>query len=319
GPAPRLRRGAPERRAPLEAPGAAEGPDPVFTPAIDDALPPLGSRRHTIDVRVAQLDLRQPVDYAAPLFTSARVSQYAFGITNPAFGGDAGGVLTPPATLTQLGFNPPNLPLFAKGTTPFVGDYIDIAGLEFVRDPAGDWRFNTKPASAPVFHAVWTSNQDVQPPPDGDWTSYTPPGKPGWVPAREGMRNQNVYTGRITQGLVVSSPQTSKVLKPYAPDDPSSVTTFVVEVQNRTADGRWFRLSIAGQPASGQASLVPLDASAPPPETRDTLIPPLSGATYTVFAASADAAATIQLRVAEIAGPGGDPVSRGLSTFPVPN
>src|SRR5262249_49073960 len=153
----------------------------------------------------------------------------------------------------------------------------------------------------------------------GDWTSYTPPGKPGCVPGREGMRNQNVYTGRITQGLVVSSPQTSKALKPYAPDDASSVTTFVVEVQNGTADARWFRLSIAGQPPSGQASLVPLDTSAPPPETRDTLIPSRSGATYTVFAASADAAATIQLGVAEIAGPGSDPVSGGLSSFLVLN
>jgi hypothetical protein len=285
---------------------------------IDDALT-IDSRRHTIDVRVAQLDLRLPVDFSAPVFTSARVSQYPFGVTGTADAGDAGGVVTAPATLTQLAFNPPNLPLFAKGTTPFVGDYIDIAGLEFVRDPSGDWRFNTQPASAPVFHSVWTSNQDVRPPPDGDWTSYTPPGEPGCVPGREGMRNQNVYTGRITQGLVVSSPQTSKVLQPYAPDDPSSVTTFVVEVQNRTADARWFRLRIAGQPDSGRASLVPLDASDTPPDTRHTLIPPGSGASATVFAASSDPVASIRLEVAEIPGPDGDPIAGGLSTFLVLN
>jgi hypothetical protein len=311
-----------ERREPqgaLETPGGAEGADLVFTPVIDDALTPLGSRRHTIDVRVAQLDLRQPVDFAAPVFTSARVSQYPFGITATSAPEEAGGVLTPPATLTQLAFNPPNLPLFAKGSTPFVGDYIDIAGLEFVRDPSGEWRFNAQPASAPVFHAVWTSNQDVRPPPDGDWTSYTPPGKPGCVPGREGMRNQNVYTGRITEGLVVSSPQTSKALKPYAPDDPSSVTTFVVEVQNRTADARWFRLRVAGQPASGRASLVAPDAGDTPREALDTLIPALSGASHTVFAASSDPVATIPLEVAEIAGPGGDPVPGGLSSFLVLN
>ncbi len=305
-----------EAQGALETPGGSEGADLVFTPVIDDALT-LDSRRHTIDVRVAQLDLRQPVDFSAPVFTSARVSQYPFGITSTAE--DAGGVVTAPSTLTQLAFNPPNLPLFAKGSTPFVGDYIDIAGLEFVRDPTGDWRFNTQPASAPVFHSVWTSNQDVRPPPDGDWTSYTPPGEPGCVPGREGMRNQNVYTGRITQGLVVSSPQTSKVLQPYAPDDPSSVTTFVVEVENRTADARWFRLRIAGQPDSGRASLVPLDASATPPDTRDTLIPSGSGASATVFAASSDPVASIRLEVAEIAGPGGDPVAGGLSSFLVLN
>jgi hypothetical protein len=310
-----------ERREPqgaLETPGGAEGADVVFTPVIDDALT-IDSRRHTIDVRVAQLDLRQPVDFSAPVFTSARVSQYPFGITSTSGAEDAGGVLTAPATLTQLAFNPPNLPLFAKGTTPFVGDYVDIAGLEFVRDPSGNWRFNTEPASAPVFHSVWTSNQDVRPPPDGDWTSYTPPGEPGCVPGREGMRNQNVYTGRVTQGLVVSSPQTSKVLQPYAPDDPSSVTTFVVEVQNRTTDARWFRLRIAGQPDSGRASLAPLDASDTLRDTRDTLVPSGSGASATVFAASSDPVTTIRLEVAEIGGPGGDPVPGGLSSFLVFN
>jgi hypothetical protein len=310
-----------ERREPqgaLETPGGSEGGELVFTPAIDDALA-VDSRRHTIDVRVAQLDLGQGVDFAAPAFTSARVSQYPFGITSTAVAGDTGGTLTPPTTLTQLAFNPPNLPLFAKGTTPFVGDYIDIAGLEFVRDPSGEWRFNTQPASAPVFHAVWTSNQDVRPPPDGDWTSYTPPGETGCVPGREGMRNQNVYTGRITQGLVVSSPQTSKVLKPYAPEDPSSVTTFVVEVQNQAADARWFRLRIAGQPPSGRASLVQLDASDTPREALDTLVPPRSAASFAVFAASTDPVAAIPLEAAEVAGAGGDPVPGGLSSFLVLN
>jgi hypothetical protein len=78
-------------------------------------------------VRVAQLDLRPPVDFAAPVFASARVSQYPFGVTGTSEIESTGDVLTPPATLKQLTFNPPNLPLFANGTTPFVGDYIDIA------------------------------------------------------------------------------------------------------------------------------------------------------------------------------------------------
>jgi hypothetical protein len=318
GPPPAYR----ERRDPLgalEFPGGSEGVDLVHAPVIDDALPPLGSHRHTIDVRVAQLDLRSPVDFGAPVFTSARVSQYPYGITDTSGMGDAGDVLTPPPTLNQLQFNPPNLPLFAKGTTPFVGDYIDIAGLDFVRDPSGEWRFNTQASSAPVFHAVWTSNQDVRPPPDGDWTTYTPPGKPGCVPGREGMRNQNVYTGRVTQGLVVSSPQTSRPLKPYLVEDPTSASTFVVEVENRTGEARWFRLRIVSQPASGRASLLPLDAAEGPREARDTLIPPRSGASHTVFAASGDPAAAIHLEVAEIAGPGGEPVSGGLASFLVLN
>jgi hypothetical protein len=311
-----------ERREPLgelESPGGSEGAELVHGRAIDDALPPLGSYRHTIDVRVAQLDLAPSVDFAAPVFTSARVSQYPFGVTDGSHSPAAGDVLTPPETLNQLGFNPPNLPLFAQGTTPFVGDYIDVAGLDFVREPSGEWRFNTKPSSSAVFHAVWTSNQDVQPPPDGDWTSYTPPGKPGCVPGREGMRNQNVYSGRITQGLVVSSPQTSKALKPNVIDDPSSASTFVVEVRNLTGEARWFRLRIAGQPSSGRASLLPPDTAGAPLETQDTLIPPRSGSSHTIFAASADPAATIRLDVAEISGPDGDPVAGGLASFLVLN
>ena len=311
-----------EQREPqgeLETPGGSTGAALVFTPVVDDAQPPLEARRHTIDVRVAQLDLRQLVDSGALLFTSARVSQYPFGVASTQGVEDAGDVLTPPAKLEQLKFNPPNLPLFAKGTTPFVGDYIDIAGLDFVRDPAGEWRFNTQGASAPVFHAAWTSNEDVRPPPDGDWTSYTPPGKAGCVPGREGMRNQNVYAGRITQGLVVSSPQTAKPLKPYVSDDPTSVRTFVVEVQNLTNESRSFRLRIVGQPAGGQASFLPPDGGAPPRETRDTLIPSHSGFSQTVFATSVDPAATIHLEVAEITGAGGDLVAGGLGGFVVLN
>ncbi len=311
-----------ERREPLgelESPGGSEGKDLVFAREIDDALPPLGPYRHTVDVRIAQLDLRSPVDFGAPVFTSARVSQYPFGVAGPAGTDNASDVLTPPATMKQLGFNPPNLPLFARGTTPFLGDYIDITALAFVRDPSGEWRFDTEAASAPVFHAVWTSNQDVRPPPDGDWTSYTPPGKAGCVPGREGMRNQNIYTGRVTQGLVVSSPQTSRPLRPYVIDDPASVSTFVVEVQNRAAEARWFRVRIAGQPAGGRASLEPLQAAEEPLEARDTFIGSRSGASFTVFAVSAYPAATIRVDVSEITGAGGDLVPEGLASFLVLN
>jgi hypothetical protein len=133
------------------------------------------------------------------------------------------------------------------------------------------------------------------------------------------MRNQNVYSGQITQGLVVSSPQTSKVLKPYVAADASSVSTFVVEVQNRTAEARWFRLRIVGQPVGGRASLLPLDDAEVPREARDTLIPPHSGASHTVFATSVEPAATIHLEVAEITGPAGDLVPGGLASFLVLN
>ena len=302
-----------EQRLPqgeLVMPGGSTGVDLVFNKNIDDAQPPLLTQRHTIDVRVAQLDLRAGVDFATPRFTSARLSHYPFGISGAQEGAES---LDPPGALQQLKFNPPNLPLFAMGTTPFVGDYIDIAGLDFVPGPAAQWRFATDWAAAPVFHAVWTSNEDVRPPQDGDWTSYTPPGKPGCVPGREGMRNQNVYTGRITQGLAVSSPQTAVRLKPYRAEDPSSVGTFVAEMQNSTGESRSFRLRILNQPIGGLASFLPPEVGTPPRATVDVQVPPHSGTSRTVFAASSDPAAAIRVEVEEITAPGGELVSGGLA------
>ena len=66
----------------------------------------------------------------------------------------------------------------------------------------------------------------MQKPLDGDWTHYTPVGSPNspgrdpgaaaCVAGQAGMRNQNIYSGRITEGLLVTSPQTAKPLKPFA-------------------------------------------------------------------------------------------------------
>jgi hypothetical protein len=138
GPAPLYK----ERREPqgeLETPGGSEGADLVFAPMIDDALPPLGSHRHTIDVRVAQLDLRSPVDFAAPGLTSARVSQYPFGITATS-DVQTRDVLMPPAP--EAAPVQPAQPASSRRERPFVGDYIDIAGLDL--PSVSVWRFNTE-------------------------------------------------------------------------------------------------------------------------------------------------------------------------------
>ncbi len=158
--------------------------------------------------------------------------------------------------LQGLQANAPNLPMFKNGTRSFIGDYIDIQGPMFVSTPTG-WRFNTEFTSSPVFHAVWTSNQDVVPPPIDpatgvpDWTKYTPVG-PGSArvskvtgaaevplcdPLLTGSRNQNVYTARISEGLFVSSPQNAKVLLGSTP------SSFVVSAYNATSTDRVFRFS----------------------------------------------------------------------------
>lgn len=275
-------------------------PNLVFTPFIAD----FGLKiRHTIETRISQAD-----PGPSPSFTSVDVSQYKFGTLGNE---QPAGAVT---HLQQLQLNPPNLPMFQGGTVPFIGDYIDIAGRTF-RAPGetngAGWQFNTAATQSPVHYATWTSNQDVRPPADFNWAHYTPPG-PGCIPGQEGDKNQNIYFSRITQGLAFSSPQLSK---------PLSTTlqrAFVLDLFNGTKLPHTFRLTIANQPAGGAASFAvaprPLPEILPPPVTFvDLTLPPLSGATRSVFATSTDPSATIEVTATELVAVGGLPFVNGLT------
>lgn len=283
----------------------------VFTDVIADATPANATgvltRRHTVDVRVSAA---LPAD--VPQFLpSVKVSQYDLGsASGKSTGNDT------PKTVEQLRFNTPNLPMFVAGTSAFIGDYIDIAtSPQFVPTTVGTrtvWRFNTANSNSSVFHATWADNRDVRPPPDGNWQSYTPAKPVGLslvdptqvTPAcledsRTGMRNQNIYTSRIGQGLVVGSPSNSKPLK--RPDGSQIQRSFVVFAQNTTAVPRTFQMTIANQPVGGQASflqsgLVP-KLSVP--------VPPGSTASRTVFVVSSDPHAQVTVNIVEINPPGG--------------
>ena len=136
--------------------------------------------------------------------------------------------------------------MFVQGTTPFMGDYIDIAAQNIL--PSGtSWIFNTQATNAPDFHVTWTDNRDVVPPPvvngGQDWTQYVPPNGgnsqistysgsgsacPGCTTQQtactivtpdgggsssySGDRNQNVYTSRISNGLIVRFKENAKPL-----------------------------------------------------------------------------------------------------------
>ncbi len=301
-----------EQRDPRgELPGE---PDKVFTPTIDDTG--LTLRRHTIDLRVAQAG-----PGASPSFTSAQVSRYKFGTR-----GDETGVVE---HLQQLQVDPPGLDLFQQGTVGFFGDYIDIRGQTYLPDtPGGAWRYNTAPTKAPAHYVTFTSNRDVRPPQDGNWQNYTPVGGGGQsvfdpsqttpicVSGQEGMRNQNIYLSRITQGLLVTSPQNAKPLSP------TLERAVVVLVQNATLQQRTFRLKILDQPPGGSASFVsslsPATCSFPsaqlvPCTGLDIVIPARSGIARSVFAKSTDPTARIRVSVDEVASVGGGVVSGGLS------
>ena len=323
-------------------------PTTAYSPYfIDDSG--LTVRRHTIDLVLAQSNGGSGV----PKFDYVRISHYDFGL----FEGEATGETAP---FHQLKFDPPNLPMFEEGEGAFMGDYIGITGQPFVLVKCGSsqcWTYNNpsppgvagtifaapKPAPSSTVHfASWTSNQDVIPPANGHWDTYTAiasgqsvynPGTtvPSCQPGNEGDRNQNVYESRISQGLLVSSPQVSKPLS-------STIERgFVVLVQNQTS-GRstpaglvnYFRLTIANQPVNGFASFAqfvpPSPLPRPPfPATNNGIIFPLTsvdvaiaphtGVARTIFAVSSSATANILVNVNEITGLGGTVFSGGMSAF----
>jgi hypothetical protein len=286
-------------------------PEKVFTTGIVDATPDLTlgplQRRHTMDVRFAMADVGP-----APFFTSTQVSQYPIGS------------IPGSSAVIQLQVNPPNLPMFALGTVPFMGDYIDIAGLAFVRDPnSGNWIFNTAPTNANVFQAVWTDNRDVRPPLDLNWAHYTPPTSSASQPmslfdptqpqppcqaGQAGDRNQNIYTARISQGLIVQSPGNAKPLSATIP------RAFVITLQNTASVSKTFRLAIANQPPGGRAQFTQARSTSSAAVRVDVTIPPLSRAARTVFVLSTTALAQVRVDVSEVTGPNGTVVPGGLQT-----
>jgi hypothetical protein len=160
--------------------------------------------------------------------------------------------------IRQLEFNAPNLPIYVKFTASFIGDYIDVAARQFVPNP-GDpnvpFKFNISPNQRETFHTTWTDNRDVRAPADGNWAGYTPVKKlspdgtavvsnlAACVPGKENVKNQNVYTARIGEGLNAFAVVNSKLLN-------GTPRRFSLVLQNNTPTTQNYTLDGAGQ-ASG--------------------------------------------------------------------
>ena len=275
----------------------------VFGPFVDDSQI-TGGKRHTLDVRAVQAPKGDQPQFGA----STRVSQYATRtLTILDNNGDP--------LKEQFQFNPPNLPMFQLGTVPFMGDYIDVAPAPaFVQDTAGAWIHNTANTTAPVFHAVWTDNRDVQQPKTAlGWQDYTKPtttsaAGASCAPVSSGIRNQNVYSARLTMGLVAGSPGNTKPLS-------NVPRSFVVFAQNSTYSTKAFRFTIERQPAGGQASFKQLGLLEPEPLllTVDVKVAPRSMVTRTVYATSANAKEQVPVSVTEIGILDFQPVTDGLT------
>ncbi len=286
---------------------------------------PEGDRlRHTVDVRVAAA-----APAATPIFTDYSLIAGSDEPTNPSssasrynFVATSDGVV---GETLQVEYMVPNYPMFADGTTPFIGDYVDVAAPNLINDD-GIWRFATQPGDVQVWQAVWSDNRDVVPPPDGDWSKYVAPVLqaqtslfdplvtipscndvtfPDALPEYQagslytGTRNQNVYSATISNGVIVAAPGNNRPLGNDINGNPLE-RGFVVYVQNTTDQTREFSLTLPSVPFGVSASFAPNEIVT----QKDIEIPPYSSAVATVFAAidGAPTSETITVSVAEIAG-----------------
>ncbi len=106
---------------------------------------------------------------------------------------------------------------------PFLGDYIDLAPARTFKPPmtaGAEWTYNDDPDDTGVLHAAWTDNRDiVKPPTDASWSSdWKPAELAGCVPELVSIKNQNVYTSRLSRGLVVGVEGNSRVVAGGATD-----------------------------------------------------------------------------------------------------
>ncbi len=288
----------------------------VFTNYVDDYG--LQLRRHTLDLRTMEFAMFPSVAVGP----SVLVSQYDYGCC-----------LNPNAPdIEQFKFNVPNLPLFAQGSEPFLGDYIDVVPSPAFVLNGSSWVYNTKSSSNPLFHATWTDNRDVVPPADGNWSNYTPAipyGTPSvfetgktvkaCTAGQEGMRNQNIYTAQITGGLVVGAPGNTKTLgTTISPLNGSVVPfqrAFPVVAQNVTALPINVRFSIGNQPTGGNASFLQYSILT----TVDVTIPGLSSVSRSVFVTSTNPSASVTVNVTQLNAIGGTTVPNGLTAATVLN
>lgn len=222
-------------------------------------------QRHTIDVRVSQLPVDNGFGGSLVFLNSIQVSRYPFVLIpddpdNPSIW-----------YAVQLLHNMPNLQMFQLGSVPFMGDYIDIAASPQYIYNGSKWIYNTNPNTPTVYHAVWTDNRDVLPAGEdfeyADWSSgnfpsYNAPDSSCTeaTKTKTGLLNQNIYTSRISKGIIAGSPGNAKLL--------NFLRSFVVFVKNTMGTERDFTLSIV----SGGATAYFYDQADPTNESLTSVV-----------------------------------------------
>jgi len=264
----------------------------VFEETVNESHALLQSpkKRHTLDVRGA----RGVISSTGVSFTTYGVLQFP-GQKPHTSQYLLGGKPAPGEHLQQLQFNRPNLKLYAGGTLPFIGDYIDIAALMYVQD--GSNFVLNGPTTAGLFsqdfHAFWTDNRDAKVdiqtgPINPDLTYTAPDGSATCNPTQTKNRNANIYTARISQDLLLSIPGNAKK------GSASLQRAYAVLLENTTFDKtpKTVRLTIANQPGGGSPTATNFAAftqlgNGPHPQYVDVEVAARSSAARTVFVTSA--------------------------------
>ncbi len=255
-------------------------------------------KRHTLDLRAVAGWPGAPPTWGP----SAKISNYLEGVR--------AGQSAP----EQLQFNPPNLPLFGLGTKPFIGDYLDVTmSPSFLSNGDGTWRFNTLPSDPAAFFTAWGDNRDVRAPRDGNWQHYTAPTFAGYTgtsifdptqpvelcqAGQAGMRDQNVYSARVSSGLIMSTLGNNKPLGFVTDPDGTRrlmQRSFVITVTNPDNLVKPVVLHITAQPPGGRASFQQFEPLFDLPVT----IAAKSSISREVFVTSTDPGAAVPITVTE--------------------
>jgi hypothetical protein len=272
--------------------------------------------RRVMDIRSALID-----PDAGDLLSTSQVSRYPIQIGADLSDGqdladvaavnfpcvqDTGDPLDPVCT-RQV--NRANAPQSGAGTSPFMGDYIDLVPtLQFVPDGAGGWRWATQPGDTPYqgFHSVWADNRHLSPPtyPAADpeylrYQNYGPPGI-GGACFNPGSRNTDVLTSKVDASVIVSAPTTYKQL--------NARRGFPLSIRNPTDTDRFYRLTITDGADHATFSVDP--ALAGDVDSGDIQIFKYSGTSQVVYV-EPDAPGAIRIEVAEITGFGGSVIPGG--------
>ena len=289
----------------------------VDTRAIDDshvftAAGP--SIRHTVDVRGAQGDFDPQGNVTFATYGAVqipgqtpKISQYLIGTDNS----------DPTRTVKPLQSNRPNLKLYCGGECAFIGDYIDVNGVQWVPQiPATPpppntpttWVFNSPSVASGYsqeFHAVWTDNRDaiidsVFPDSPGGIVSYSSVAGGGCTPATQAFtktRNANVYTARITPGISLLVPVNAKPV-----DTTVTQRSFPFTILNGTPSPQIVTVTIANQPAGGGRASFVQSLLVPNTTTISVVIPARSSAARTLYVSSTTMAFA-PVRIEATAGP----------------